>query len=214
MHLLLDTADPAATRRFLGTGLFRGVTCNPAILLAAGLGADAPRKYYDTAKEAGAERVFIQTVGADFDAQVDLAQRYRAFGDDVVIKVVATATGLAVASALERQGVTCLLTAVHDSKQTIGAMASGATYVTPYLSEMYAAGRDGIAQVLSMMAILRAVPSRTSLIMAGLNDMSTFVTLAEAGMDKVTITPAFADKLFAQPETEAMAAFFDRASDL
>ncbi|MFV0334152.1 MAG: transaldolase family protein [Tropicimonas sp.] len=212
MKLYLDTADAKQIERHLATGLFSGVTCNPVILKAAGLTPDTAHVLYNQATAAGAEQVFLQTFGATFEDQLAQGLRYRELGPEVVVKVVCTGTGLAVARRLESQGVTTLLTAIHDAKQTLSAMAAGATYVAPYLSEMYASGRDGIAQVLSMLKMLKAEHSRTTLVMAGFHDIPTMVTLAEAGMEYLTITPAIADTLFAQPETEAMAAFFDQAS--
>lgn len=212
MQFYLDTADADATKRLLGTGLFTGVTSNPVILQAAGLSAATAQTFYDTAVGAGARKVFLQTFGGGFDAMLAQGLRYRELGSEVVVKVPCTAAGLAVAGRLEQQGIPVLLTAVHDAKQTLGAMAAGATFVTPYLSEMYAAGRDGTDQVLSMLKILRVNPGKTSLLMAGFHDIATMVTLAEAGMQHLTITPEIADKLFAQPETEAMGAFFDKAA--
>lgn len=212
MQIFLDTADATQIGRYLPTGLFSGVTSNPAILKAAGLGPTSARKYYESAVGAGAERVFLQTFGATFDDQLAQAMRYRDLGPEVVVKIVSTGIGAAVARHLENQGITTLLTAVHDSKQTITAMAAGATYIAPYLSEMYASGRGGIEQVLSMLKILHAAPGKTNLVMAGFQDIATMVRLAEAGMRYLSITPTIADMLFAQPETEAMSAFFDSVS--
>lgn len=212
MKLYLDTADARLIERHLATGLFTGVTCNPVILKAAGLGPATAGKFYDCAVAAGAQQVFLQTFGATVEDQLSQALRYRELGPEIVVKVVCSATGAAVGARLERQGIPVLLTAVHDAKQTITALAAGATFVTPYLSEIYAAGRDGTAQVLSMLRILRASQGKTKLLMAGLHDIATMVRLAEAGMDYLTITPALADRLFAQPETEAAAAFFEQAS--
>jgi len=212
MKIYLDTADPAATQRLLGTGLFSGVTCNPVILKSAGLTPATARRFYDTAVGAGAQQVFLQTFGGRVDAMLAQGLRYRELGPEIVVKVPCTVTGLAVAFRLEQQRVPALLAAVHDAKQTLGAMAAGASYVAPYLSEMYAAGRHDTEQVLSMLRMLRADPGKTELVMAGFQDISTMVTLAEAGMQYMSITPAIADMLFAQPETEAISAFFDEAS--
>lgn len=212
MKLYLDTADPIQIDRHLSSGLFSGVTCNPIILKAAGLTPDTAGELYDRAVGAGAQEVFLQTFGATAKAQIDQAMRYRDLGPEIVVKVVCSTMGATVAARLEKQGIPALLTAVHDAKQTLTAMAANATYVTPYLSEMYATGRDGTAQVVSMLRILRAATTRTKLVMAGFHDVPTIVRLAEAGMELLTITPAVADMLFAQPETEAMGQFFDQAS--
>lgn len=212
MQLFLDTADTAQISRYLSTGLFSGITSNPVILKAAGFTPATAGSLYQSAVDAGAQQVFLQTFGATFDEQYDQAMRYRELGPEIVVKIVCTGTGAAVARRLEDQGITTLLTAIHDSKQTITAMAAGTTYVAPYLSEMYASGRAGTEQVLSMLKILHAAPGKTNLVMAGFHDIATMVRLAEAGMRYLTVTPDIADMLFGQPETEAMGAFFDAAS--
>jgi transaldolase len=208
--LYIDTAEASEIKRFMATGMFSGVTCNPFILKAAGLGPSTARQLYDCAVGCGAKQLFLQAVGATPEAQLEQALYYRSFGPEVVVKGVGTAAGLSIVAQLVRQGVPTLVTALHDAKQVVGAMAAGADYVAPYLSEMYASGRNGVEEVLTMMRILSATGSRTRLVMAGLQDIPTLVQLAVAGMDHLTMTPAIADTLFAQPETEAMGAFFER----
>jgi transaldolase len=212
MKIYLDTADAGQSERLLATNLFSGVTSNPAILKAAGLGPSTAQKFYACAVAAGAKEVFLQTFGQSVNEQVRQALRYRALGPEVVIKVVCTEIGATVCANLEQQGVTVLLTAIHDAKQTITAMAAGATYVTPYLSEMYRAGCDGWDQVVTMQRILRAAETKTRLLMAGFHDIATLVKVAGEGVKFVTMTPDIADALFAQEQTEAMACYFGRVS--
>ena len=208
MKIYLDTAEAGQIERLLATNLFSGVTSNPAILKAAGLGPSTAQKFFARAVAAGAKEVFLQTFGQSVDEQIQQALRYRILGPEVVIKVVSTKIGATVCANLEQQGVPVLLTAVHDAKQTITAMAAGATYVTPYLSEMYRSGRDGWEEVVTMQRILRAAETKTRLLMAGFHDIATLVKVAEEGVRFVTMTPDIADTLFAQRETEAMEAYF------
>jgi transaldolase len=212
MKIYLDTADAGEIGRLLATHLFSGVTSNPAILKAAGLGPNTARSFFACAVAAGAKEVFLQTFGQSVDEQVQQALRYRILGPEVVIKVVSTKIGATVCANLEQQGVPVLLTAVHDAKQTITAMAAGATYVTPYLSEMYRSGRDGWEEVVTMQRILRAAETKTRMLMAGFHDIATLVKVAEEGVRFVTMTPDIADNLFAQRETEAMEAYFGQVS--
>jgi TalC/MipB family fructose-6-phosphate aldolase len=212
MKVYLDTADTKQIERLLATKLFSGVTSNPAILKAAGLRPSTAQKFYSCAVAAGAKEVFLQTFGQSVDEQIQQALRYQTLGPEVVIKVVCSKMGAIVCANLEEQGVPVLLTAVHDAKQTITAMTAGATYVTPYLSEMYRAGRDGWEQVVTMQRILRAAETKTRLLMAGFQDIATLVKIAEQGVRFVTMTPDIADTLFAQEQTEAMESYFEQVS--
>ncbi|MFK0334674.1 transaldolase family protein [Rhizobium sp. NPDC090275] len=209
MKLYLDTADRLEIERHLGSGLFEGVTCNPAILKAAGLSAATARTFYECATGAGAKEVFIQVFGETSDAMMTQALRYIEYGPEVVIKIPGTLSGASVCRSLRERQVRVLMTAVHDAKQTVTAMAAHATYVTPYLSEMYQAGRDGIAQITSMQKMLSAAKTETRLLMAGLHDMPTLIKVAELGIGFLTITPKIADDLFREDATEKMVDFFN-----
>lgn len=212
MKLYLDTADSKQIERHLATGLFSGVTCNPAILKAAGLTPDTARTLYDRVIGAGGQELYLQTFGSGAQAQIDQAMRYRDLGEEVVVKVVCSRAGATICAQLEQQGVRVLLTAVHDAKQAITAIAAGASFVTPYLSEMFKTGRDGTDQVLTMLRILRSKPTRTKLFMAGLSDIASTIRMAEEGVEYLTMTPSLADALFEQPETDAMAEYFEGVS--
>ncbi len=213
MKLYVDTAEARQIERLLATRLFSGVTCNPAILKAAGLGPSTAREFYACAAGAGAREIFLQTFGRSVEEQVAQALRYRELGPEVVVKVVCSATGLATCATLVQQGVPVLMTAIHDAKQTLPAMAAGATYVTPYLSDMLKAGRDALEQICTMQRILQASsPTRTKLLMAGLHDIPTMVRLAQVGIEAWTLTPEIADALLAEELTEAMGEHFHRVS--
>ena len=61
----------------LATGLFRGVTTNPAILDKAGLGSIDIPDVIRWATAAGAERVFVQAWGTSADDMVELGRQFR-----------------------------------------------------------------------------------------------------------------------------------------
>lgn len=212
MKLYLDTADPAATEIYLATGLFQGVTSNPVILKAAGLGPSTARRYYDTAIRAGAEEVFLQTFGETTEELIAQGLRYRELGSEVIVKVAGTAVGAAACAALRTQDVPVLFTAVHHSKQAITAVAANATFVTPYLSEMYSAGFDALEHVTSMQRIVQAPNSSTKLMLAGVMSISNMVRYAEEGVEYMSITPDFAEALLAEEHTEAIADMFNEAA--
>src|SRR5215472_13864325 len=83
MKIYLDTADVAQIERLLATNLFSGVTSNPAILKAAGLGPSTAQKFYACAVAAGAKEIFLQTFGQSADEQVRQALHYRSLGPEV-----------------------------------------------------------------------------------------------------------------------------------
>lgn len=212
VRLYIDTADPSAIAEYLGTGLFRGVTCNPVILQAAGLVPSTASKLYEAARDAGAEEVFLQSFGETPDEIVEQALRYRDLGPEIVVKVVGTRAGAFAISRLAARGVPVLMTAAHNAKQAVTAAAAGATYFAPYLDEMNRIGLNGYDQVSSMQRVLAASGGGTKLIMAGVPDTATIVRYAEEGIDYLTVTPALAKALLHEEATEQMSARFNTVS--
>ena len=100
MHLYLDTADRAAAEPLLATGLFAGLTTNPSILAALGMGMPAIPEVYKWAVAAGAGEVFFQAWGPDAAALTERGLRLRELGREVVVKLPASRAGAAACAEL------------------------------------------------------------------------------------------------------------------
>ena len=207
IRLYLDTADRAAAEPLLATGLFAGVTTNPAILRQAGLTGAAIPDVYRWATAAGAREVFFQAWGDDLAGK---GRELRALGTEVVVKVVASLPGSAACAALAADGIPTLLTAVYAPGQAMIAAAAGATYIAPYLGRMEDAGRDAMADVLAMQEILAGTGTR--ILLASVRDVASMVALARRGVRCFTFSPAVAEQLFADELTAAAVRAFDVAA--
>lgn len=211
MHLYIDTADREAAEALLATRLFTGITTNPTILQRASRGvADIP-DIYRWATSAGAREVFFQAWGTDTSTLVERGRALRRLGAEVVVKLVASRSGTAACARLSAEGVPTLLTAVYDPGQAIAAAAAGATYIAPYLRRLTAAGRDGVADVLTMHELLTATGSDTRVLLASIPDVASMVTLARRGVDHFTLAPAVAEQLFADELTAEAEETFEQA---
>ena len=207
IRLYLDTADRAAAEPLLATGLFAGITTNPAILRQAGLTGAAIPDVYRWATAAGAREVFFQAWGDDL---VGKGRELRALGKEVVVKVVASLPGSAACAALAADGIPTLLTAVYAPGQAMIAAAAGATYIAPYLGRMEDAGRDAMADVLAMQEILAGTGTR--ILLASVRDVAFMVALARRGVRCFTFSPAVAEQLFADELTVAAVQAFEQAA--
>jgi transaldolase len=208
VHLYLDTADRAAAEPLLATGLFAGVTTNPTILQRAGLSTAEIPQTYRWATAAGAREVFFQAWGLDVDTLTERARRLRDLGPEVVVKLVASKEGSATCARIGAFGVPTLLTAVHTPAQAMVAAAAGATYIAPYLGRLEDAGRDGLADVVTMHELLSATGSATQVLVASIRDVASMVSLARRGVRCFTMAPALVDELFRDDLTaEAVTAF-------
>jgi len=214
LRLFLDTADRAAWERWLPTGLFYGVTTNPAILERAGLKCRLPvlaDLVQDALRHAIAEAQ-VQTWGVQTESLVDHGRALAALDRRVVVKVPATLAGVRAATALHRSGVRTTLTAVYAAHQALIGAAAGCDYVAPYFGRIGDAGRDAMAEMTAMMGILSASARPTRLLVASIRTPADLAMLAAAGVDTFTIGPAVAEALFDVQATSDAAAEFEAAA--
>ena len=207
IKLYLDTADRAAAEPLLATGLFAGLTTNPTILRRAGLTVAAIPEIYKWATAAGAPEVFFQAWGDDL---VGKGHELRELGEEVVVKVTASLSGSSACAALSAEGIPTLLTAVYAPGQAMIAAAAGAAYVAPYLGRMIDSGRDGPGDVLAMQRLLAG--TSTKILLASIRDVPSMVSLAGAGVECFTFSPAVAHEFFADELTAAAVADFEEAA--
>ncbi|MFV0426368.1 MAG: transaldolase family protein [Beutenbergiaceae bacterium] len=212
MQIYIDTADSQAISHYLSTGIFSGVTCNPVILRDGGYSPATAHEFYRLCQDAGAEEIFLQSFGHSVQEIVDQGLRYRDYGPEIVVKVVSTTNGAAAASKLAEQGVPVLLTAAHHAKQAVVALAAGATYFAPYLSEMNRASRYGHDEISTMHQILNAPGSHTKLVLAGLDNVAEIVRYAQEGIHYMTLTPDIAQTLLEDSFTTDMEVMFNGVS--
>lgn len=208
-RLYVDSADIDRVGRLLASGVVHGVTTNPTILERGGrTAADIPGLYARWVEE-GAREVFFQTWGGDRDAFLRNADGLVALGDRVAVKVPATAEGFAAASALVRDGVSVLVTAVYSVAQALACASIGVRYIAPYLGRMRDAGLDGDALIAQMQAVCEG--SDTNVLAASLRSPQDIVGLRLAGVPYFTAAPDVLDALLFDAVSDSSAAEFDAA---
>ncbi|MFD5214460.1 transaldolase family protein [Microbacterium sp. NPDC058345] len=208
-RLYVDSADTDRVSRLLAAGVVHGVTTNPTILERGGRSAAEIPALYERWVGEGAQEVFFQTWGGDAASFLRNAEGIRALGDRVAVKVPATAEGFAAASALVRDGVTVLVTAVYSVAQALVCASIGARYIAPYLGRMRDAGMDGDALIARMQAV--CADSATDVLAASLRSADDIVSLREAGVPYFTAAPDVLDELLFHEVSDSSAAEFDAA---
>lgn len=213
LQLLLDTADPAAWRTWLPSGLFRGVTTNPTLLRRAGQPCRLA-VLQDLAGQAirlGARELHLQTWGANVEEATACGLALAAIDPTrVLVKVPITRSGCETARRLIEASVAVTFTACYEVHQVLIAVALGARYVAPYLGRISDSGRDGHAELMAMQRCLDGLGSGTRLLVASLRRPDDLARLSAAGMGTFTLGPDLAAALFASEATDEAAAQFER----
>ena len=223
LRLLLDSADPNAWAEWLPTGLFRGITTNPTLLLRADQPCNLGHLAGLTARalELGVQQLHLQAWGADLLA---CGRALAQLGPGRIwVKLPITRAGTAAARALIAEGCPVTFTACYEPAQVLLAAALGADYIAPYLGRISDQGRDGHAELIRMQRIVESVcrvdpdgrgdepgAAPLRLLVASLRSPNDLARLAAEGLDTFTISPGIAEALFAVEPTLAAAAQFER----
>lgn len=209
LHFYIDSADRDEVLPLLATGLFTGVTTNPAILEKAGLTSmDLPHVIH-WATEGGASKVFVQVWGTTPGEMIELGTQFRRISDRVVIKVPYSPEGIEAATALSETGEV-LVTAIHRGSQVLPVALAGATYLAPFVGRMDAAGRDGMREALTIQQIVSGLQGGPSLLAGSLRTPEQVAELAAAGVTHFTMAPAVWRSFFDDDVTEKTVANFQQ----
>lgn len=215
MDLYLDTADVAAWRALMPTGLFTGITTNPLLAHRAGLSYPAIN-WLDMAglgAELGAKELHVQVYGpadgyADFAAQIYEAGAKA--GIDTVVKIPLTEAGIRAAAGVKALGGKILMTACYSAKQMLVARALGADYIAPYFGRMDEAGLPAFEIMSQMWEAAKGGPTR--ILVASLRSTDQVMELAAAGHDCFTVSPDVARAFLSDKMTDAAAEAFEEAA--
>lgn len=212
MSLYVDSVDRRPVESLLSTGLFDGVTTNPALLTQVGLDANDLPAICSWARAAGARIVFMQATGSNLEELISCGTGLGQLGDGVVVKVPATRVGLEATKRLTSRGFQVLVTAVYDASQALLADASGASHIAPYVGRMSDHGRDGIAHAINMRRIL--ADGRCRVLAASLRSRAMVTTLAAAGVQDFALPVPLCDELLADELTDTAAGEFESLAAL
>jgi transaldolase len=144
----------------------------------------------------------VQSWGSSVAEIVDRGLGFRELGGNVVVKVTASREGIEAARVLSPGGEV-LVTAVYAATQVLPVMASGATYLAPFLGRMIASGRDGIVEVERMQQAIDATGSPLQVLAGSLRTPEQILTLASVGVSSFTFGPPVWDLFFDDELTAA-----------
>jgi TalC/MipB family fructose-6-phosphate aldolase len=211
MGLYVDSAYLDDIAGLCQTFPVTGVTTNPSILLAAVERGQrlSDIDVLDRLLQLCAGPVFMQPTADTPSELAAAALRYVAADPArVVIKLPSTATGLAVASELRRQGARLAFTAAYTLAQAYCAVQAGAQWVIPYFGRLRRSGVDAADRVDAMTHLLAQQSASTRILAASLKSVSDLVEVTCAGAHDVTAPPDIIRSLMDDELTQTAVAQF------
>ncbi|MDD2758953.1 MAG: transaldolase family protein [Methylomonas sp.] len=201
-ELYLDTADLDQIQALAGILPLAGVTTNPSIVAAGGIGLS--QLLAELAKILGPNsRFHVQVIGNTVEDIVAEAKQLYALPYDIVVKIPAHAAGLAAIKQIKQDDIPILATAIYNVQQGWLAALNGADYLAPYLNRIDNLGSAGIDIVGDLQNLISQYRLPTKLLVASFKNVSQVLQVLRLGVASVTLPPDLALQMLNVPATDA-----------
>lgn len=201
-ELYLDSANLEEIRALAEVLPLAGVTTNPTIMAAGGIGL---RQLLPALTEIlGAEcRIHVQVIGNSVEGIVAEAKQLHDLPFDIVVKIPAHTAGLAAIKQIKKHDIPVLATAIYNVQQGWIAALNGADYLAPYLNRIDNMGCDGLSVVGGLQALIDQYRLPCKLLVASFKNVQQVLQVLKLGVASVTLPPDIARQMLATPATDA-----------
>ncbi|MCQ8104945.1 fructose-6-phosphate aldolase [Methylomonas sp. SURF-2] len=202
LELYLDSANLADIETLSRSLPLAGVTTNPSIMAAGGMGLT--RLLPALTEILGADaRFHVQVLSNTADGIIAEARKLHALPFDIVVKIPAHAEGLSAIKALKKHDIPLLATAIYNVQQGMLAALHGADYLAPYLNRIDNLGVDGLQVVGDLQAFIDQYQLPGKLLVASFKSVQQVLQVLKLGVKAVTLPSDIARQFLATPATHA-----------
>lgn len=202
LELYLDSANLADIKDLSHALPLAGVTTNPTIMAAGGIGLQ--RLLPALADILGADaRFHVQTIGNTTDDIVAEARKLHELPYHIVVKIPAHAAGLSAIKQLKSAGVPLLATAIYNVQQGMLAALNGADYLAPYLNRIDNLGCDGVKVVGDLQSFINQYQLPSKLLVASFKNVHQVLQVLAQGVRAVTLPVDIARQFLSTPATDS-----------
>lgn len=209
MSLLLDSASAADAKIAMQLGFIAGITTNPNLLARVeGHPADIIAELADICPGP----VYYQLTAHTLAEREREAERFLALRPNVGLKIPMTHENLGLAARFTREGVSVGMTASYSAAQTYLTAEAGIHYSIAYVNRSTRLQGDGMALVSAMRAVIDALETPTTLLVASLKTPAEVVDAVIAGAHDVTIPLSLIIEMGNHPLSDQTIEEFARAA--
>jgi transaldolase len=201
MRIFLDTANIDHIKQGVSLGVVTGVTTNPTLVSKEG-----HKNYQAMVQEICSivpGPVSAEVVVEGVSAMLEQARQIAAWAPNVVIKIPATAEGLEVTSALNKENIKVNMTLCFSVNQALLAALAGASFVSPFVGRLDDAGHDGMALVKDIVDVFKNYPNLTTEVLAAsIRHPLHCIAAAKAGAHIATVPYKVLQQMIKHPLTD------------
>ena len=188
MKLFLDTANIPEIRDGARLGVISGVTTNPSLASAEGIG---DRESYKTAIREIADiidgRISVEVVSLDVEGMVAEGRDIAEWVPDPSAKIPSTIQGIEAISVLAGEGIKINQTLCFSVNQALLGAQAGSTVVSPFIGRLDDIGNQGIDLIEDIATVYKKHNIETMVMAASIRHPLHCTLAAKAGAHISTI---------------------------
>ncbi|OAI21548.1 fructose-6-phosphate aldolase [Methylomonas lenta] len=208
-ELYLDSAHCEEIRALSKVLPLAGVTTNPSIMAAGGVGLTQllPVLIEILGPKS---RIHVQVISNTVEGIVAEARQLHGLPFDIVVKIPANTAGLAAIKLIKQHDIPVLATAIYNVQQGWLAALNGADYLAPYLNRIDNMGFDGIGVVSDLQDLIDKYQLPTQLLVASFKNVQQVLQVLKLGVAAVTLPLDIAQQMLNNPATDAAVLKFEQ----
>ena len=209
MKLFLDTANIQEIRDGARLGVISGVTTNPSLASAEGIGnAESYKSAVREISEIVDGPISVEVISLDAQGMIDEGRDIAGWIPDPWVKIPSTADGFEAISVLSKEGIKINQTLCFSVNQAILGAQAGSTAVSPFIGRLDDIGLEGIDLIKDIVEVYEQYKIETKVLAASIRHTLHCTLAAHAGAHIATIPYKILTQMIDHPLTTTGVARF------
>ena len=202
MKLFLDTANIQEIRDGARLGVISGVTTNPSLASAEGIGnAESYKSAVREISEIVDGPISVEVISLDAQGMIDEGRDIASWIPDPWVKIPSTVDGFEAISVLSKEGIKINQTLCFSVNQAILGAQAGSTAVSPFIGRLDDIGLEGIDLIKDIVEVYEQHQIETKVLAASIRHTLHCTLAAQAGAHIATIPYKILTQMIDHPLT-------------
>ena len=188
MKLFLDTANIQEIRDGVRFGVISGVTTNPSLASAEGIGnAESYKSAVKEISEIVDGPISVEVISLDAEGMIAEGRDIADWIPNPWVKIPSTAEGFEAISVLSSEGIRINQTLCFSVNQAILGAQAGSTAVSPFIGRLDDIGLQGIDLIKDIVSVYKEHNIETKVLAASIRHTLHCTQAAQAGAHIATV---------------------------
>ena len=209
MKLFLDTANIQEIKDGARLGVISGVTTNPSLASAEGIGdAESYKSAVREISEIIEGPISVEVISLDAEGMIAEGRDIADWIPNPWVKIPSTADGFEAISVLSGEGIKINQTLCFSVNQAILGAQAGSTVVSPFIGRLDDMGLEGIDLIKDIVSIYKEYGIKTEVLAASIRHTLHCTLSALAGAHIATVPYKILTQMVEHPLTTSGVARF------